>query len=402
MSTLALLGGEPSFPEGLPFVRPPVPPLERVMNRLSPSYERGILTNGPLVSELEERIRDRLQVRNVVAVASCTAGLMLTLRALRLEQPVLLPSFTFSASAHAVAWNGCRPRFAECDPESFQLDPADAALRLDGVDAVLATHVFGAPCSPSAIESLGRDADAPVVFDAAHGFGARSGDRPIGGFGDAEVFSLSPTKPFTAGEGGLVTTDRDDLAADVRIGRDYANPGDYDSRFPGLNARLSELHAALALESLAQLDDNLRTRRTLAQRYVDRLADVPGVRVQRVRSGDESTWKDFTIIVDENDFGVGRDLLVTALRAEGIDTRCYFDPPVHLQHAYRAAGTNRLPVTEHVTARVVSLPLYPSLSPAAVDRVCEVVARVHANDSAVAAADDNYGDVAPSAARTHS
>lgn len=385
MSLPAALGGEPAFPDGLPFARPPVPALERVVARLEPSWARGLLTNGTLVRELEERAADRLGVRHVVAVASCTAGLMLAIRALDPDGPVVLPSFTFSATAHAVAWNGRGVRFAECDPYTFQLDLGDAAARLPGAGALIATHVFGAPAHPSEVVTRARDAGLPVVFDAAHAFGATHRGRPVGGFGDVEVFSLSPTKPVVAGEGGLVATNRDDVADAVHIGRDYGNAGDYDTRFVGLNARQSELHAAVALESLAGLDEHLGVRAGLAARYRSRLEGLPGLRVQHVPPEDTSTWKDFTIAVDEEAFGLSRDALVAALRADGIDTRCYFDPPVHRQRSHAVPGADPLPVTERLAGQVVSLPLFLGLGPEAVDRVVEVIAELHAHGAELGA-----------------
>lgn len=377
MTRPAILGGDPAFAEGIAFARPPAPPLDGVMARLSPSYERGVLTNGALVRELEVCTAERLSVRHVVAVASCTSGLMLTLQALDPAGDVLVPSFTFSAGPHAVAWNARRAVFAECDPGSFQLDCADAADRLDGVGAIMATHVFGAPCDAEQVAALARGAGVPALFDAAHAFGARRAGHPVGGFGDAEVFSLSPTKPLTAAEGGLVATDRDDIAAAVRTGRDYGNPGDYDTRFAGLNARMSELHAAVALESLAELDEHLEIREALARRYRDALATVPGLAHQRVDAGDRSTWKDFTISVTGSAFGVGRDALVAALRAEGVDTRCYFDPPVHRQTAHATSRPTALPVTDRVASSVVSLPLYRALEVSVIDRIVEILASVH-------------------------
>ena len=154
MRELAVLGGAARFPEGIPFVRPAAPALSRVTEIVGESWARGALTNGPLVAELERRAAEYLQVPHVVAVSSCTTGLMLALRALDVSGPVVMPSFTFSASAHAVAWNGATPRFAECDPASFQVALGDASKRLDGAGAVLATHVFGAPCSPKEIEDV--------------------------------------------------------------------------------------------------------------------------------------------------------------------------------------------------------------------------------------------------------
>ncbi len=384
MRPLAILGGTPAFAQNLAFARPASPPLERVVRRLAPSYDRGILTNGPLVRELEDAAAIRLGVDHVVAVSSCTSGLMLAVRALAPDGPVLLPSFTFSASAHAVAWNGLGCRFAECDPATFQLDVADARTRAQGIGAVMATHLFGAPSPVEDVCALAAEAGVPVLFDAAHGFGSRHLDRAIGSFGDAEVFSLSPTKPLVAGEGGLVATNRDDVATGIRLGRDYGNPGDYDTRFVGLNARMSELHAAVALESLADLDENLAARRSLAARYASQLAELGGVQLQVVAEGDVSTWKDLTISIDPIVFGVTRDVVVTALRAEGVDTRNYFSPPVHRQQSHAGANPARLPVTEQVAARVVSLPLYRQLSLEDVDRVVSVLGEIRAGAASLA------------------
>lgn len=395
MSRPAILGGAPAFPDGLRLARPAAPPLERVVERLRPSYDAGQLTNGALVRDLETRAAEHLGVRRVVAVSSCTAGLMLVLRALHRDGgDVVLPSFTFAATAHAIAWNGLRPVFADCstDPASFQLDPDDAARRLgDGAVALMATHVFGTGCGSAAVEAVGAQAGVPVIFDAAHGFGGIHEGRPIGGSGLAEIFSLSPTKLVVSGEGGLVATGDDALADEVALGRDYANPGDYDMRFVGLNARMSELHAAVALESLAELDDHLARRRALAARYRTGLAAVPGVASQTVPEGDEPTFKDLTVWIDAEAFGLTRDRVRACLRAEGIDTRAYFSPPVHRHRAYAHLPPVDLPATNRSAAGAVSLPMFRDLGDDAVDRVIDAVARIQ-----VAAAE--IGSTPPDAA----
>ncbi|MGQ0744842.1 MAG: DegT/DnrJ/EryC1/StrS family aminotransferase [Acidimicrobiales bacterium] len=391
----AILGGPATFPERLPIARPFTPALETMVERLRPSWEAGMLTNSTLVAEFESAAAQRLGSRHAVAVSSCTAGLMLSLRALLAPSgpapalgtrtPVVLPSFTFSASGHAVAWNNARPRFVECDPATFQVDPADAARQAEGAGAIMATHVFGAPCRAEQLEKVAADAGAALVFDAAHAFGAVRQGRPTGGFGDASVYSLSPTKVVVAGEGGVVATDRDDVAEAVRLGRDYANPGDYDTRFVGLNARMSELHAAVALSSLDVLDDHLARRRSLAALYTRGLATIGGLSPQVVEAGDLSTYKDFTIDVDPVAFGMDRDSLVAALTAEGIQTRCYFSPPVHRQQAYAGLGGPPLPVTDRAASRVVSLPMFGSLAPESVEDVIGVLDRLHENAPAVVA-----------------
>src|SRR6266545_3398520 len=260
----AIMGGSPAFPEGLPFMRPSVPDEEAVLGRLRTILATGTLTNGPYVRELEERAARYLGVRHCVAVSSCTAGLMLALLASDLSGDAVLPSFTFAATAHAAAWNQLRPVFADVDAQSL-------------------------PLSPEA---------------AARAFGSRRAGTPVGGFGDAEVFSLSPTKVLVASEGGLIATNSDLLAERCRIGRDYANPGDYDCLFVGLNARMSEIHAAFALASLGDLEERIERRNHLATMYKQALEDVPGIGFPKVGETDRSTYKDFTILVEGSDFGI--------------------------------------------------------------------------------------------------
>ena len=210
-----------------------------------------------------------------------------------------------------------------------------------------------------------------MVFDAAHALGSARGGRPIGSFGAAEVFSLSPTKVVVAGEGGIVATADPDLAATIRMGRDYGNPGDYDTRFPGLNARMSELHAALALASFSRLDEHIAARVALVDRFEAAVAGVPGLRVIRPADGDTSTFKDLTVVVDAHAYGLSAPELQRALDAEGIDSRRYFHPPIHRQRAYqgRWADPRPLPVTEQLASSVLSPPLWSHLEPAVMDTV---------------------------------
>jgi dTDP-4-amino-4,6-dideoxygalactose transaminase len=293
---------------------------------------------------------------------------------------VVLPSFTFAATAHAVAWNQLRPVFADIDPETLTLSPMSAETAL-GVrtSAILATHTFGTPCAAEKLSAVARNAGIRLFFDAAHAFGSKRAGTPVGGFGDAEVFSLSPTKVLVAAEGGLIATNHDLLAERCRIGRDYANPGDYDCLFVGLNARMSEVHAAIALASFEDLENRIDRRNELAGMYIRALGDVPGIAFPAVAQADRSTYKDFTILVEASEFGIDAAELAEALRAEGIQTKRYYAPPVHTMQAYRShAGKNgQLPVTEAIVQRVLTLPLWSSMDGPELLRVADAVRRIH-------------------------
>jgi dTDP-4-amino-4,6-dideoxygalactose transaminase len=375
----AIRGGRPLFPDGLPLAHPTVAHPEAVAEAAREILASGVLTNGPTVRRLEERAATYLGVQHCVAVSSCTAGLMLVLRASALSGDVVVPSFTFAATAHAVAWNGLRPAFADISPDDLLLDPA-AAARATGVrtSAILATHTYGTPCDVEGLAEVARRAGIRLFFDAAHAFGSRRGETMIGGFGDAEVFSLSPTKVLVAGEGGIIATNDDVLAERCRIGRDYGNPGDYDTRFVGLNARMSELHAATALASFEDLEERIERRNELAERYRKALAELPGVCFPAVADGDRSTYKDFTVLVEAGEFGMDADRAAAALAAEGVQTRRYYAPPVHRQRAYKslALGNGSLPVTDWAAARVLTLPLWTGMLDEQVDRVGLALARL--------------------------
>lgn len=375
----AILGGPPAFPGGLPLVRPSIPDSRVLAKDIDRILSSRVLTNGPYVRELEGRAAEYLGVRHCVAVASCTAGLMLVLRGADLSGDVVLPSFTFAATAHAVSWNGLRPVFADIDPRTLTLSP-DAAQRDLGVrtSAILATHIYGTPCDVEGLTALARDNGIRLFFDAAHAFGSRHGGTPVGGFGDAEVFSLSPTKVLVAGEGGMVATNDETLAERCRVGRDYGNPGDYDCLFVGLNARMSELHAAFALRSLEGLDARIGRRNALAGLFRELLGQIPGISFPVVPDGDRSTYKDFTILVDPEGFVMDAEGLARALAAEGIDTRRYYSPPVHSMQAYSYLnGTKgRLPETEEASTRVLALPLWSDMKEMHVTRVAEAIATI--------------------------
>lgn len=365
--------------DGVPVARADAPDPATVVTAVEEILRSGQLTNGVNVRALEQLVAEHLGVRHCIAVSSCTTGLMLVLRASRLSGDVVVPSFSFAATAHAVVWAGLRPLFADVDPHTLTLHP-DAVRRAAGVQtsAILATHTFGTPCAVEDLQEVADQLGLRLFFDAAHAFGSRRGTRPVGGFGDAEVFSLSPTKLLVAGEGGLITTDDDELAERCRIGRDYGNPGDYDCRLVGVNGRMSEFHAAVARASFTTLEARVMRRNQLARRYHRLLAGVPGLSFPTVDPGDRSTFKDLTILVDPVAFGTDAATLAERLRDRAIDTRRYYTPPIHRMAAYRdvAPQPYHLPETEAAAVRVLTLPLWSSMDEHDLDRVVAAVVEI--------------------------
>ena len=379
----AILGGTPIFNKFIPLVQPTLPPYDEVLaQQVAELFQTGMLTKGRYLREFEARVADYLGVKHAVAVSSCTLGLLLTYHGLGLKDKVIVPSFTFMATVHPLLWVGAEPVFVDIDPYTWNIDPqrVEAAIT-ERTTAIVAVHNFGNPAPVAELEAIAHRYGLKLVFDAAHGFGSLYRGRPVGGFGDAEVFSLSPTKLLVAGEGGIVATNNDDLAEHIRVGREYGNPGDYDSRFPGLNARLPEFNAILGLRSLEMLEENTLRRNRVAAAFRERLGQIPGLTFQRVHPEDRSSYKDLSILVDETAFGLTRDELALALRAENIDTRKYYDPPVHAHKAYSHFSElyhDTLPVTESVAPRSISLPIWSHMDETTVDGICTAIERIHA------------------------
>lgn len=376
----ALLGNSPIFVHKVNINRPLLPGYDELAERVRDIFESRMLTKGHYLRVFEEQVAEHLRVRNAVAVSSCTTGLMLAYQALGLKGAVVVPSFTFMATVSALIWAGLRPVFADVEPDTTNLSPsaAEAAITPD-TSAIIAVHNSGNPAEIADLQRVAERHNLRLIFDAAHGFGSLYQGETVGHQGDVSVFSLSPTKLLVAGEGGIVATNDDGLAERVRIGREYGNAGDYDSAFAGINARMPEINALLGQFSLLKLEPSALHRNELAELYQERLSRLPGLSFHQVRPGNRSSYKDFSIIVDPDTFGLTRDELALALEAENIDTRKYYDPPVHRQTAYRqyAPPDDTLPQTQMLSARILSLPIWSDMERSVVDRICTAIERAH-------------------------
>jgi dTDP-4-amino-4,6-dideoxygalactose transaminase len=377
----------------IPFVRPDLPPAAALIHEAAAILDGGVVTKGPRARAFEDAAASLIGSREVVAVSSCTVGLALVLRSLaslgrgagacRPGQPcpigghvlhdpqparneVILPSFIFLAAPAAVVWAGLEPVFVDVCPEDYTVSAAavEAAIT-ERTAAVIACHTFGCPCDTAGLRHVTDRAGVPLVVDAAHALGTRRDGRQVGADGLAEVFSLSPTKLVVAGEGGLVATSCGCLANLVRMGREYGNDGRYGCWLPGLNGRLPELSALVGQASLARLEEVAARRAAAAAAYAAALADVPGIGFQRIPDGGRSSWKDFTIAIDPQAFGMDRDAVRDGLAALGIETRAYFSPPCHRMEAFR--GSRRvpaeLPVTDRLADTLLALPMGVHVTP---------------------------------------
>ena len=372
-------GGAPGFSERFRFIKPTLPDLQAVVAQYQSSYKGGLITNGSIVQGFERAVAERLGVKHCIAVSSCTSGLMLVLRALGVTGEVIVPSFTFFATGHAVVWNGLTPVFADCDPANWTVDPIDVEARItERTSAIIAVHMYGNPCAVEALEKLAARCKLKLIFDAAHAFGSKRGTRPVGQFGDAEVFSLSPTKLLVAGEGGLISTNDTFLNHLLRAARNYGDLGAYDPELIGLNARMPEFNAALGMAGLAILDAKVARHNAIAGHYSELLSSIPGLCFQKVAHDDVCTYKDYSVCVDAGTAGITRDELACALLAENIETKKYFYPPLHRQKLYRkyCDGGRGWPHTDSVSETVLSLPIYESLSDETVVRVARAIRRV--------------------------
>jgi dTDP-4-amino-4,6-dideoxygalactose transaminase len=327
---------------------------------------------GPNVEAFERECAAFLGVRFAIGVGSGTDALVLGLRALGIGpgDEVVVPSFTFFATAEAVSLVGATPVFAEIDPVSFCMDPASARAAIGPrTRALVPVHLFGHPADMTALGALARERGLLVLEDAAQAFGAEHRGAKIGGLGEVAAFSFFPSKNLGAfGEAGLITTNDDKLAESVRSLRTHGSRQRYVNTEVGYNARLDELQAALLRVKLPHVARWNDERRRVAAEYSAALGGVEGLTTPRVADGDVHVFHQYTLRIA----GGRRDAVAKALEAEGVATQVYYPIPVHESPVYAAARAS-LPRTEAAAREVLSLPIYPELASADVRAIAELV-----------------------------
>ena len=334
--------------------------------------ESGMLVQGEKVARLEESFTEVCQVKHAIAVSTGTAALHLALLAHGIgpSDEVITPSFTFIASVNSIVYTGATPVFADIEPDTFNLDPnlAEAAIT-PRTRAIMTVHLYGYPCNMDAFIDIARRHNLVIVEDAAQAIGAAFKGKPAGSFGTG-CFSLYATKNIMTGEGGMVTTNDDDIARRLRMLRQHGMRQRYHHEILGYNFRMTDLHAAIGLAQMERLDDFTARRRHNAG-YLSR--HIQSLIVPSVKPEYDHVWHQYTVRVpDQATFT--RDQAIETLSEAGIGTGVFYPVPAHQQrYVQERYGPKSLPVTEQLAQQVFSLPVHPQLSPADLERIAEVV-----------------------------
>jgi dTDP-4-amino-4,6-dideoxygalactose transaminase len=377
---LAILGGEAEFAEPLHVGRPNVGDVDKFLARVRHILEVGWLTNdGQSVREFERRIADLTGARYCIAMSSGTSALEIAARALGLVDEVIVPAFTFVATAHALMWQGIRPVFCDIDPRTHHIDPdAIEALINHRTSGIVGVHVWGQPCDVDALTGIAKRHRLPLLFDAAHALGVERDGRKVGGFGSCEVFSFHATKFLNTLEGGAVTTNDAELAEKLRFMRNFGFCGEDCVAHLGTNGKMNEISAAMGLTLLEEIDALVSINAERYHAYAREIEAIPGLDLLQYSPDGRYNYQHVVAMVDQTEATLGRDDIIAVLRAENVLARRYFYPGIHRMKPYAAMheyANVSLPVTDDVAARVVVLPTGPQLTDDAAARIGAILRR---------------------------
>jgi dTDP-4-amino-4,6-dideoxygalactose transaminase len=379
---LAIFGGTPLFREKLHVGRPNIGNRQRLLERINDILDRQWLTNnGVYVQELEQQLAQFLGVKHCIAICNGTVALELASRALELSGEVIVPSFTFVATAHALQWQEITPVFADVNPTTHTLDPLKVERMITPrTTGIVGVHLWGRGCDVESLENIARRRNLKLMFDAAHAFGCSHNGRMIGGFGNAEVFSFHATKFFNTFEGGAITTNDDELAKKLRLMKNFGFSGLDNVIYIGTNGKMSEVSAAMGLTLLEDLDNFISVNRRNYHQYAQELAHLSGVRILAYDESEKCNYQYIVLEIDKSTSGISRDEFVEILRAENVLARRYFYPGCHRMEPYRSYYPHTglmLPETEKLSERVMLLPTGSAVGPDEIHLICSLIRLVH-------------------------
>jgi dTDP-4-amino-4,6-dideoxygalactose transaminase len=378
LSDLGIFGGKPAFLEKLHVGRPNIGDRKRLLKRIDDMLDRRWLSNdGPYVKEFEQRMADFLGVKNCIAMCNGTVALEIAIRALELKGEVIIPSFTFIATAHALQWQEITPVFCDIDPQTYNINPRQIERMITPrTTGVIGVHIWGRPCNIEALEHIVKKNNLKLLFDSAHALGCSCKGRMIGNFGSAEVFSFHATKFLNTFEGGAVATNDDGLASKIRLMKNFGFAGYDNVIYIGTNGKMSEISAAMGLTGLESIDTFIAVNRRNYHQYREELDGLHGICLMTYDETEKNNYQHIVLNIDKSKTPVSRDQLVDILHSENVLARRYFFPGCHRMEPYRSYFPNAsllLPETEKLVQNVMTLPTGTSIGPDDINKICEII-----------------------------
>lgn len=356
--------------------RSSMPPFEEYMEEIRMLWDSHMLTNmGVKHKELEEKLKEYMNVPNVSLMVNGHMALELAIQAMNLSGEVITTPYTFASTTHAIVRNGLTPVFCDIDSKTYTID-ADKIEELitDRTSAIIPVHVYGNICNVDKIDQIAKKYGLRVIYDAAHAFGETYKNVGIGNFGDASMFSFHATKVFNTIEGGAVCFADENYGLDLYRLKNFGIRNSEKVDFVGSNAKMNEFQAAMGLCNLRHIEKEIEKRKHIYDQYVERLNMIPGLQLMNRQADVKYNYAYFPVIFDETVFGHTRNEIFDELRKENIYARKYFYPLTNMYDCFHGKyDMSRTPIALRVSKRVLTLPMYADLKEVFVDKICDVI-----------------------------
>jgi dTDP-4-amino-4,6-dideoxygalactose transaminase len=357
--------------------RPFLPPLKEFTKGLEEMWKSGWLTNnGPILKRFTQELCDLFETNNICLFNNGTLALQIALQGMGISGEVITTPFTFVATTHTLFWNKIRPVFVDIEPDYYNLDPEKVEEAITPwTTAILAVHVYGHPCQLNQLADIARKHNLKLIYDAAHAFGVKVGNTPIGHFGDLSMFSFHATKLFHSIEGGMLVFKESGLKGLFDYLKNFGFKNEVEVVLPGTNAKMNEMQALMGSSVLKYLDEIINKRKMITEIYRKLLEGVPGIHlVPSLPSGIQQNYAYMPVEVEKEHFGMSRDDLYEKLKEYNIFTRRYFYPLICDYACYRHVSVQQpLTIARQVAERILTLPIYEELELSAVENICEII-----------------------------
>lgn len=356
--------------------RSSMPDLEEYIEEIKNLWGSRWLTNmGLKHKQLEEVLLHYLDASNIKLFTNGHLALECAIATFDLTGEIITTPFTFASTTHAIVRNNLEPVFCDINPDDYTMDiDKIESLITEKTSAILPVHVYGNICNVQEIERIAKKYGLEVIYDAAHTFGVTVDGVGVANFGDASMFSFHATKVFHTIEGGAVTYKDESLAKKLDDLKNFGITGPESVEYVGGNAKMNEFQAAMGICNLRHVDDEIEKRKTVVERYVERLNSVKGIKLCKPQTGVKSNYAYFPVVFDG--YKMSRDEVFGKLKAENIYARKYFYPLTSSFECYKGRfDVNKTPVAKYIADRVLTMPLYADLALDDVDRICDVILR---------------------------